>query len=136
VECFSVRGFQRVVKGHYKGATDRGVNGVRTGEASSSSAAAAAPQLEKEYVLVYIAVFRLGEKNTDIVVSMNLPVRAEEGIQALTSDDGSVLDNYLRTAPGVCSLEPIMLAIVENFEIVDWSLFDVDQEEGEYSQVV
>jgi hypothetical protein len=119
VECFSVRGFQRVVKGHYK-ARSRGVNGD-VEEGGSRDA-------EKEYVVVYVAVFRLGEKNTDVVVSMNLPVHSEEGIMALKSADGNVVEEYLRSAPGVNVLEPIMLAVVENFEIVDWSLFDGEEE--------
>jgi len=119
VQCFSIRGFQRVVKGHYKGSI-RPANG--TPEAGSSVTP------EKEYVLVYVAVFRLGERNTDIVVSLNLPVRSEEGIRALKSDDGTVVENFLKNAPGVSVLEPIMLAIVENFEVVDWNLFDVDEQ--------
>ena len=117
-----MRGFQRVVKGHYKARAHPAIADTAPGTSAATA--------EKEYVVVYVAVFRLGGKNTDIVVSMNLPVHTEEGISALKSNDESTVENYLRTAPGVSALEPIMLAVIENFEIVDWSLFDPEEEPG------
>src|SRR5436305_11105155 len=53
VPCFTLAGYQRVVKGHYRSSA--------IGNSTGSGG-------ESQYVVIFLVVFRLEEKNSDIVV--------------------------------------------------------------------
>ena len=109
--CWTLAGYQRIVKGHYRGS----VGGSQGGLA--------------QYVIIFLVVFRLEEKETDVVISLNYPVRKEEEVEAIHKDDVRDVLTWIDNAPGVSDAENTLKDIIANFEIVDWSLFDGDDEE-------
>jgi len=111
VPCYTLAGYQRIVKGHYRGS----VGGSQGGLA--------------EYIIIFLVVFRLTEKETDVVVSLNYPVRTEEEVAAIHGEDVKDVLAWIDGAPGVSDAENVLKDIIANFEIVDWSLFDEDDEE-------
>jgi Ran-interacting Mog1 protein len=113
VPTWALVGYQRVVKGHY-----------RAGLGGSGD-------VPGEYVVIFLVVFRLAGKGTDVVVSMNYPVRNEEEVRGIHEDDTGKVLAWIDGAPGLKDAEGVLKEIVRNFEIVDWSLFDEDEEEEE-----
>ena len=59
---------------------------------------------------------------------MNYPVKQQEEIDAIHNPDTNALLNWIDTAPGLSDAEKLLKEIIENLEIVDWSLFDEDEE--------
>jgi len=116
VPTCSLAGYQRVVKGHYRNAP---------GGRSSST------QIPSQYVVIFLVVFRLADKDTDIVVSLNYPVRKREDIEAIHEPDTGKLLRWIDEAAGVSEAEGVLREIIRNFEIVDWSLFDGEEEDEE-----
>jgi hypothetical protein len=106
-------GYQRIVKGHYQNST--------TGSSRAS--------LQSEYVVIFLAVFRLENKLTDIVVSVNYPVNQRDQIEGIHIPNTEALLSWIGTAPGLSDAERTLKDIVANFEIIDWSLFDEEEEE-------
>ena len=80
-------------------------------------------------MIMFLVVFRLEEKNTDVVVSMNYPVRKDEEVEMIHTDDLEALMRWIDNAPGLSDAEKSFKEIIETFKIVDWSLFDEDEEE-------
>jgi hypothetical protein len=115
VPCWSLAGYQRIVKGHYRGSA--------VGNAVGSS------HLQSQYVVIFLVVFRLGNKSTDIVVSLNYPLKEESEIEAIHNPDTAALLAWIDTAPGLSDAEQTLKDIIAHFEIVDWGLFDGDDEE-------
>jgi hypothetical protein len=74
-------------------------------------------------------VFRLAEKETDVVIILNCPVGAEEDVAAIHGEDVKDALAWIDEAPGVSDAENVLKDIIANFEILDWSLFDEDDEE-------
>jgi hypothetical protein len=70
----------------------------------------------------------LEDRSTDIVVSLNYPVRQPAEVEAIHNPDTNALLAWINTAPGLSDAEKTLKNIIANFEIVDWSLFD--EEEG------
>lgn len=118
VPCWTLAGYQRVIKGHYRSST-------RGNSVSTSS------QRQSEYVVLFLAVFRLQEKNTDLVISMNYPVKKEEEIEGIHNPDTNALLNWIDNDPGLSDAERTLKDIIANLEILDWSLFDEEQDEEE-----
>ena len=85
--------------------------------------------IQSEYVVIFLVVFRLLEKSTDIVISLNYPVREPAEIEAIHDADTSALLSWIDRHPGLGEAEATLKDIIENFEILDWSLFDEDDEE-------
>lgn len=112
VPCWTLAGYQRVVKGHYRGSAGGSSGGV-----------------ESQYVVIFLALFRLEDQKTDIVVSLNYPVRQPAEVEAILNPDTNVLLRWLDMAPGLCDAQNTLREIIANFEIIDWSLFDDDGEE-------
>jgi hypothetical protein len=71
----------------------------------------------------------LENKNADIVVSMNYPLRESGEIDAIHNPDTAALLAWIDTAPGLSDLEKTLRDIVTNFEILDWTLFDLDDDD-------
>lgn len=82
-------------------------------------------------MIIFLAVFRLKENETDVVVSINYTVKSEEEVDAIHKEDVKDILAWIDRAPGVSDAENTLKDIIANFEIVDWSLFDGDEEEGE-----
>jgi hypothetical protein len=74
-------------------------------------------------------VFRLADKDTDIVVSINYPVREPEEVEAIHNPDTAAVLSWIDTAPRISDVENVLKEIIASFQIVDWSLFDEDEEE-------
>jgi hypothetical protein len=112
VPCLTLAGYQRVVKGHYR----------------SSAAANSAVSNESQYVVLFLVVFRLENKNTDLVVTINYPVKEQTEVEAIHNPDTNALLAWIDVAPGLSDAEKTLREIIANLEIVDWSLFDEDEE--------
>jgi hypothetical protein len=84
-----------------------------------------------EYVVIFLVVFRLAGKGTDVAVSMNYPVRSAEEVRGIHDGDTGKVLAWIDSAPGLGEVEGVLREIVKNFEIVDWSLFDGEEEEEE-----
>jgi hypothetical protein len=97
-------GYQRVVKGHY-GSVGR----------------------TAEFVVIYLVVFRLVEKGADVVVSLNFPVR-DARVEDLRGEDGAAVMTWMESVEGLKDVEGVLRDIISSFEILDWSLFDEDEE--------
>lgn len=110
--CWTLAGYQRVVKGHYR----------------SSAVGNSTVSGESQYVVLFLVVFRLENKNTDLVVSMNYPVQEQAEVEAIHNPDTNALLTWIETAPGLRDAEKTLKEIIANLEIVDWSLFDEDEE--------
>jgi hypothetical protein len=115
VPTWALAGYQRVVKGHYRAATGGSGQGGSGGE----------------YVVIFLVVFRLEGKGTDVVVSMNYPVRSAEEVRRIHEGDTGRVLAWIDEAPGLGDVEGVLREIVKNFEIVDWSLFDGEDEDEE-----
>jgi len=116
VPACSLAGYQRIVKGHYRNAPGGG---------SSST------HVPSQYVVIFLVVFRLADKDTDMVVSLNYPLRKREDIEAIHEPDTRKLLRWIDEAAGVSEAEGVLREIIRNFEIVDWSLFDGEEEDQE-----
>ena len=114
--CWTLAGYQRIVKGHYRSA------------AAGNSVSALH---QSEYVVLFLAVFRLQEKNTDVVISMNYPVKSREEVEAIHNPDTSAVLSWIANTPGLSDAEKVLKEIIANLEIVDWNLFDGDDEEDD-----
>ena len=112
VPCWSLAGYQRIVKGHY-----------RSGGARELASTAA----ESQYVVIFLVVFRLEGKRTDIVISLNVPLNQAADIEAIHNPDINAVLNWIDTAPGLSEAGRALKEIVANFEIIDWSLFDANE---------
>jgi len=117
VPCLALAGYQIIVKGHYRS------------NITVASSANAPPH--PEYVLIFLVVFRLREKGTDIVVSINYPVRTQEEIEAVRNPDTAAVLRWIDSAPGVSDAENTLKEIILNFEIVKWDLFEDDSMDEE-----
>jgi len=113
IPCWTLAGYQRVVKGHYRGSAGGSEGGLA------------------QYVIIFLAVFRLKEKETDLVISINYPVKKQEEVDAIHKEDVKDILAWIDGAPGVSEAENTLKHIIANFEIVDWSLFDEEEEEEE-----
>jgi hypothetical protein len=71
----------------------------------------------------------LADKDTDVVVSINYPVRQVEDVEAIHNPDTAALLAWIDTTPRVSEVERTLKEIIASFEIVDWSLFDGEEEE-------
>lgn len=80
-------------------------------------------------MLIFLAVFRLAEKNTDIVISLNYPLHEPGDIEMIHRADTHAILNWIDTAPRVSVAEQTFREIIASFEILDWGLFDEDDEE-------
>ena len=104
-----------MVKGHY-----------RSSPAVGNSTAG---HNQSQYVVLFLVVFRLENKNADLVISLNYPVRQQEEIEAIHNPDTQALLSWIDNAPGLKDAEKTLKEIIANLEIVDWSLFDEDDDE-------
>ena len=111
VPCWTLAGYQRVVKGYYRGSVGRAPAGLA------------------QYVIIFLVVFRFAEKETDVVISLNYPVGTEEEVAAIHGEDVKDVLAWIDEAPGVSDAENVLKDIVANLEILDWSLFDEGDEE-------
>lgn len=59
---------------------------------------------------------------------MNYPLKQQEEIDAIHNPDTNALLSWIDTAPGLSDAEKALKEIIANLEIVDWSLFDEDEE--------
>ena len=84
---------------------------------------------QSQYVVLFLVVFRLENKNTDLVISMNYPVQNQEEIEAIHNPDTHALLAWIDNAPGLKDAEETLKEIIANLEILDWSLFDEDDDE-------
>jgi hypothetical protein len=116
VACQILSGYQRVVKGHYRGSS--------TSHRSSGGG-------QSEYVIIFLVVIRLQDKNTDVVVSVNYPVRDAEGVEAIHDTDLGTVERWIQRDGGVKEAETVLRDVVNSFEVVDWSLFDEDDEDDD-----
>ena len=114
MSCWTLAGYQKVVKGHY-----------RAGQSASSR------DLEGQYVVIFLVVFRLAQKGTDIVVTLNYPLDESENIEMIHNPDTRAILNWIDTAPGVRDAEKVFKEIIGSFEILDWGLFDQDEDDEE-----
>ena len=112
VPCWTLAGYQRIVKGHYR----------------SSAVGNSTVSGQSQYVVLFLVVFRLEDKNTDLVVSMNYPVKEQAEVEAIHNPDTNALLSWIDAAPGLKDAEKVLKEIIANLEIVDWSLFDEDEE--------
>jgi hypothetical protein len=87
--------------------------------------------LASQYVVIFLVVFRLAAKETDVVVSLNYPLQKQEEIEAIHDPDTGRVLRWIDESSGAREAEEVLREIVRNFEIVDWSLFDGDDEEEE-----
>lgn len=113
-------GYQRVLKGHYR-------------SAASTSSTATNPRVrgtQSEYVILFLMVLRLQDQNTDVVISVNYPVRDHEGVDAIHADLESV-QQWIQGNKEVTDAERVLKGVIESFEVVDWSLFDEDEDDEE-----
>ena len=74
---------------------------------------------------------RLATQATDVVISVNYPVRDIGGINAIHAEDTETLERYLAGEKGVREAEAVLRGVVGSFEVRDWGLFDDDEEEEE-----
>jgi hypothetical protein len=81
-----------------------------------------------EVVVIWLVVFRLATKGTDVVVSLNFPVREGEGIEILRGGDTGAVMRWMESVEGLREVEGVLRDIISSFEILDWSLFDEDEE--------
>jgi hypothetical protein len=103
-------GYQRIVKGHYR---------------SSSSADAG----QGQFVVIFLAVFRLEGKGTDFVVSLNFPVYEAAGVEVFQSGNKEGVRRWIERQEGLKDCEEILSDIISSVEILDWDLFDEEDEE-------
>ena len=108
-------GYQRVVKGHYRGSQ---VSNSIPGDTAQSN-----------YVIIFVVVFRLEHKDTDIVISLNYPLTEEDDIVEIHNPDTDALLAWMEREPGLNYTKEVLREIIANFEILDWNLFDEDDEE-------
>lgn len=82
------------------------------------------------YVVIFLVIFRLENVDTDLVITSNYPLYRQDELEAIHQDDATVL-SWMSRHPGLSRAELAMKAIVQNFEIVDWGLFDVAEDEDD-----
>jgi hypothetical protein len=62
---------------------------------------------------------------------MNYPVKSPEEVEAIHNPDTSAVLSWIDNAPGLSDAEKVLKEIIANLEIVDWDLFDGDDEEDD-----
>ena len=82
-----------------------------------------------QYVIIFLVVFRLMEKETYVIISLNYPVRMEVEVATIHGEDVKDILAWIDAAPGVSDAENVLKDIIANLEILDWSLFDEDDQE-------
>jgi hypothetical protein len=82
-------------------------------------------------VIIFLVVIRLQDKNTDVVVSVNYPVRDVDGVEAIHHADLGTVERWIQRDGGVKEAETVLRDVVASFEVVDWSLFDEDNEDDD-----
>jgi Ran-interacting Mog1 protein len=107
--CFNLLGYQRIVKGHYR---------------SSVAAGGSTSVQQSDHVLLFLVVFRLQEKNTDVVVSINYPLHMREDLEVIHTQDNEAVVRWTASAERVGRVEQLFRDIIASFEIVKWDLFD------------
>jgi len=73
---------------------------------------------------------RLATQATDVVISVNYPVRDIGGINAIHADR-ETLEQYLAGEKGVREAEAVLRGVVGSFEVRDWGLFDDDDDDDD-----
>jgi len=124
VACLFLQGYQKIIKGHYRGSS---ATSASTSTASTSTSPPR-PALETSYILISLAVLRLENQSTDLVISSNYPIRDEVGIHAIHADLETVR-GYIEGNGEAREAERLVLEVVSSLEVLDWELFDEGDEE-------
>ena len=114
VECFTLAGYQKIIKGHYR--------------ANVPNTSRATP-LQAVYVIIFLAVFRLKHKNTDVVISINYPLETEQDVEIVKTGDNQGILRWIESTEEIRRVENMLGDIVSSFEIVEWDLFDAEDNE-------
>ena len=126
-------GYQRVVKGHYRASAESSSGRVSTTttttSVSSSSSSSGGQTLQSEYVVIFLAVFRIASKATDVVVSINIPVRDPAAVDGIHNPDTDAVLAWMENALGFSDGILAMKDIIKSIEILDWDLFDEEEDE-------
>jgi len=104
------------VKGHYR-------SGFAAGTSSSAG------QIPSEYVIIFLVVFRLQEKDTDVVVSVNYPFQGLQDVTTVQDPNAQDFLNWIEKHPGLSRAAQTFKDIIANFEIVKWDLFDGEEQD-------
>lgn len=80
-------------------------------------------------MVIFLAVFRLAGKGTDFVVSLNFPVYEAAGVEVFQGGDKEAVRRWIETQVGLKDCEGILKDIISSVEILDWDLFDEEDEE-------